>query len=88
MMNMIRAPEAGRSWEGAGADVSKPSKLLPISTNAFPQNLLSSSLTDYFVSQPYLTGIVSAETIKGIQSQGVIACAKVSLLPDQHRSYT
>lgn len=42
MMNLARAPAAGRNWEGWGPD-------------------------------PYLSGEGAAETIKGIQSQGVQA---------------
>ncbi|KAJ3037142.1 hypothetical protein HDV00_002024 [Rhizophlyctis rosea] len=49
MMNLARAPEAGRAWEGQGAD-------------------------------PYVTSVSSAEQIKGIQSQGVMACAKHYIL--------
>ncbi|KAI0735313.1 beta-glucosidase [Earliella scabrosa] len=45
MMNLMRAPAAGRNWEGAGGD-------------------------------PYLTGEVAYESIIGVQSQGVQACAK------------
>lgn len=45
MMNLMRAPAAGRNWEGAGAD-------------------------------PFLTGEVAYEMVKGVQSQGVQACAK------------
>ncbi|EJF66578.1 beta-glucosidase [Dichomitus squalens LYAD-421 SS1] len=45
MMNLMRAPAAGRNWEGAGGD-------------------------------PFLTGEVAYETVIGIQSQGVQACAK------------
>ncbi|KAI8995506.1 beta-glucosidase [Trametes punicea] len=45
MMNLMRAPAAGRNWEGGGGD-------------------------------PYLSGEVAFETIRGIQSQGVQACAK------------
>jgi hypothetical protein len=40
-MNMMRAPESGRSWEAFGED-------------------------------PYLVGVAAAETIHGIQSQGVV----------------
>ncbi|KIP12630.1 glycoside hydrolase family 3 protein [Phlebiopsis gigantea 11061_1 CR5-6] len=45
MMNLMRAPAAGRNWEGGGGD-------------------------------PFLTGEVAYETITGIQSSGVQACAK------------
>ncbi|OBZ78665.1 putative beta-glucosidase L [Grifola frondosa] len=45
MMNLMRAPAAGRNWEGGGGD-------------------------------PYLSGEVAFETIQGIQSEGVQACAK------------
>ncbi|KAI0774767.1 beta-glucosidase [Trametes elegans] len=45
MMNLMRAPAAGRNWEGGGGD-------------------------------PYLSGEVAFEMVKGIQSQGVQACAK------------
>ncbi|EGG12872.1 family 3 glycoside hydrolase [Melampsora larici-populina 98AG31] len=45
MMNLMRAPESGRNWEGFGAD-------------------------------PFLSGIGSVETILGMQSQNVSACAK------------
>ena len=45
MMNMMRAPEGGRAWEGWGGD-------------------------------PFLASAGSEETVKGIQSQGVQACAK------------
>ncbi|EIN13535.1 beta-glucosidase [Punctularia strigosozonata HHB-11173 SS5] len=45
MMNLMRAPAAGRNWEGFGAD-------------------------------PYLSGEGAFETVTGIQSQGVQACAK------------
>ncbi|KAI8968442.1 glycoside hydrolase superfamily [Mycotypha africana] len=44
-VNMLRAPEGGRLWEGFGED-------------------------------PYLAGIAAAETIRGIQSQGVMATVK------------
>lgn len=52
MMNLVRAPEAGRNWEGAGAD-------------------------------PFLQGVHAAANIKGIQSQGVIACAKHYIANEQ-----
>ncbi|THH02894.1 hypothetical protein EW026_g96 [Hermanssonia centrifuga] len=45
MMNLMRAPAAGRNWEGGGGD-------------------------------PFLSGEVAFETIVGIQSSGVQACAK------------
>ncbi|KDR85197.1 hypothetical protein GALMADRAFT_218281 [Galerina marginata CBS 339.88] len=45
MMNLARAPAAGRNWEGFGSD-------------------------------PYLSGEGAYETIMGIQSNGVQACAK------------
>ncbi|OCH96632.1 beta-glucosidase [Obba rivulosa] len=45
MMNLMRAPAAGRNWEGGGGD-------------------------------PYLSGEVAYESIQGIQSAGVQACAK------------
>ncbi|KAH9898580.1 beta-glucosidase [Cubamyces lactineus] len=45
MMNLMRAPAAGRNWEGGGGD-------------------------------PFLSGEVAFETITGIQSAGVQACAK------------
>ncbi|KAI0034486.1 glycoside hydrolase superfamily [Vararia minispora EC-137] len=45
MMNLLRVPQAGRNWEGFGAD-------------------------------PYLTGEAAYETILGMQSAGVQACAK------------
>ncbi|EMD41674.1 glycoside hydrolase family 3 protein [Gelatoporia subvermispora B] len=45
MMNLMRAPAAGRNWEGGGGD-------------------------------PYLSGEVAFETIQGVQSAGVQACAK------------
>lgn len=45
MMNLMREPEAGRNWEGFGAD-------------------------------PFLSGVGSVETILGMQSQNVSACAK------------
>ncbi|CAL1696581.1 unnamed protein product [Somion occarium] len=45
MMNLMRAPAAGRNWEGGGGD-------------------------------PYLSGEIAFETITGIQSVGVQACAK------------
>jgi beta-glucosidase len=36
-----------------------------------------------FSPDPALTGIMMAETIKGIQSQGVVACAKHYILNEQ-----
>ncbi|KAI0639226.1 beta-glucosidase [Trametes polyzona] len=45
MMNLMRAPAAGRNWEGGGGD-------------------------------PFLSGELAFETITGIQSAGVQACAK------------
>ncbi|KAJ3233923.1 hypothetical protein HDU81_001859 [Chytriomyces hyalinus] len=45
MINLMRAPAAGRNWEGPGAD-------------------------------PFLAAISSAQIVKGVQSQGVIATAK------------
>ncbi|SGY55053.1 BQ5605_C006g03956 [Microbotryum silenes-dioicae] len=52
MMNLARAPEAGRNWEDFGGD-------------------------------PYLAGFGAAMTIKGIQSTGVIACAKHYIANEQ-----
>ncbi|KAI8913160.1 putative beta-glucosidase [Powellomyces hirtus] len=52
MMNLMRAPAAGRAWEGGSGD-------------------------------PYLTSITAAATVKGIQSQGVIATAKHYILNEQ-----
>ena len=71
MMNLVRTPEAGRNWEGAGADVSLYNALSML-------QLLNSIGT-----KPYLSGVVSAETVRGMQSQGVIACAKVHHLIPQ-----
>ncbi|KAI0651675.1 beta-glucosidase [Trametes meyenii] len=45
MMNLMRAPAAGRNWEGGGGD-------------------------------PFLSGELAFETVTGIQSVGVQACAK------------
>ncbi|KAH9944529.1 beta-glucosidase [Epithele typhae] len=45
MMNLMRAPAAGRNWEGGGGD-------------------------------PFLSGELAFETVTGIQSAGVQACAK------------
>jgi beta-glucosidase-like glycosyl hydrolase len=45
MMNIVRAPQGGRNWEGFGAD-------------------------------PFLAGVGAYETILGMQSAGVQACAK------------
>lgn len=36
-----------------------------------------------FSPDPYLSGVAIAETIKGIQSRGVIACAKHYILNEQ-----
>jgi len=36
-----------------------------------------------FSPDPYLTGVAMAETIEGIQSTGVIACAKHYILNEQ-----
>ncbi|RPD81819.1 beta-glucosidase [Lentinus tigrinus ALCF2SS1-7] len=44
-VNLMRAPAAGRGWEGAGGD-------------------------------PYLSGELAFETVTGVQSSGVQACAK------------
>jgi beta-glucosidase len=39
-----------------------------------------------FGEDPYLTGVASAETIIGIQSQGVIATAKHFIANDQEKN--
>lgn len=36
-----------------------------------------------FSPDPYLTGVAIAETVKGIQSRGVVACAKHYILNEQ-----
>ncbi|KAL1884173.1 hypothetical protein VTK73DRAFT_6842 [Phialemonium thermophilum] len=36
-----------------------------------------------FAADPYLTGVAIAETVEGIQSRGVIACAKHYILNEQ-----
>ncbi|KIJ57390.1 glycoside hydrolase family 3 protein, partial [Sphaerobolus stellatus SS14] len=45
MTNMMRAPAAGRNWEGFGAD-------------------------------PFLSGVATAQTVLGMQGEGVISCVK------------
>ncbi|RDX56051.1 beta-glucosidase [Lentinus brumalis] len=51
-VNLMRAPAAGRNWEGAGGD-------------------------------PYLSGELAFETVTGLQSSGVQACAKHYLNNEQ-----
>ncbi|KAL5495327.1 hypothetical protein ACEPAI_790 [Sanghuangporus weigelae] len=55
MMNIMRAPAAGRNWEGFGGD-------------------------------PYLSGEAAYETIIGMQSSGVQACAKHFINNEQEHS--
>ncbi|KAH8120255.1 glycoside hydrolase superfamily, partial [Phellopilus nigrolimitatus] len=55
MMNIMRAPAAGRNWEGFGGD-------------------------------PYLSGEGAYETIQGVQSVGVQACAKHFINNEQEHS--
>ncbi|KAL5519008.1 hypothetical protein ACEPAH_691 [Sanghuangporus vaninii] len=55
MMNIMRAPAAGRNWEGFGGD-------------------------------PYLSGEAAYETITGMQSSGVQACAKHFINNEQEHS--
>jgi beta-glucosidase len=67
-----RSPEGGRNWEGFSPDPCKPTM--------FPSDGTSLIL---FAD---LTGIGIAETIKGIQDAGVIACAKHFIGNEQVRS--
>lgn len=61
MMNLARAPEAGRNWEGA---VYKSFRYLDTETQ------------QGFGGDPFLSGVGASLTVKGIQSVGVIATAK------------
>ena len=56
-----RSPEGGRNWEYVKVKLEKSPILMRFRG---------------FSPDPYLTGIGIAETIKGIQDAGVIACAK------------
>ncbi|KAI0361769.1 beta-glucosidase [Trametes cingulata] len=58
MMNLMRAPAAGRNWEGR-ATICR-----------------AHAASCSGGGDPYLTGELAFETIQGIQSQGVQACAK------------
>ena len=58
-----RAPEGGRNWEG-------------FRYVRFFYRSPTGSLIIRFSPDPVLTGIQMAQTVRGIQSSGVIACAK------------
>jgi len=65
MMNMVRVAAAGRNWK-----VSFPSNRLNL------HRMMLKVLEKGAGADPYLTSIVSSLHIQGVQSQGVIACAK------------
>ena len=60
--NLVRAPAAGRNWEGYEL--------------CSPSNLSLRDHTIRFGGDPYLSGEAAFETIIGVQSQGVQAVAK------------
>jgi len=71
-----RSPEGGRNWEG---------KFQPE-----PKSVVELTFFEGFSPDPVLTGVAIAETIKGIQDAGVIACAKHFIMNEQehHREST
>lgn len=61
MTNLARTPESGRAWEGPPRS--------PLCTGAAEPET-------GFGGDPYLAGVATAETVRGIQSSGVAACVK------------
>lgn len=63
MMNLMRVPAAGRNWEGFVS-----------------HNMIDRAAHSHFYfsggGDPFLSGELAFETITGIQSAGVQACAK------------
>jgi beta-glucosidase len=68
-----RVPQGGRNWEGFRCVYFF---ILIVLVRISPSNTLNSP-------DPYLAGVAMAETIRGIQSRGVVACAKHYILNEQ-----
>jgi beta-glucosidase len=60
-LDLIRAPAAGRIWESFGAGA------------AVCCSLVAGDATNWYNLDPYLTGEAGYETIRGVQSQGVVS---------------
>ncbi|KAK0721491.1 glycosyl hydrolase family 3 N terminal domain-containing protein [Apiosordaria backusii] len=73
-----RGEAMGEEFRGKGVDV----QLGPVA-GALGRTPLGGRNWEGFSPDPYLTGAAIAETIKGIQSKGVIACAKHYILNEQ-----
>ncbi|KAK0673676.1 family 3 putative glycoside hydrolase [Cercophora samala] len=73
-----RGEAMGEEFRGKGIDV----QLGPVA-GALGRTPQGGRNWEGFSPDPYLTGVAIAETIKGIQSKGVIACAKHYILNEQ-----
>ncbi|KAK4198801.1 family 3 putative glycoside hydrolase [Triangularia verruculosa] len=73
-----RGEAMGEEFRGKGIDV----QLGPVA-GALGRTPQGGRNWEGFSPDPYLTGVAIAETIKGIQSRGVIACAKHYILNEQ-----
>ncbi|KAK4179350.1 family 3 putative glycoside hydrolase [Triangularia setosa] len=73
-----RGESMGHEFRGKGIDV----QLGPVA-GALGRTPQGGRNWEGFSPDPYLTGVAIAETIKGIQSRGVIACAKHYVLNEQ-----
>ncbi|KAK3941996.1 putative glycoside hydrolase [Diplogelasinospora grovesii] len=73
-----RGEAMGAEFRGKGVDVQLGPVAGPLGRN--PQGGRN---WEGFSPDPYLTGVAMAETVKGVQSKGVIACAKHFILNEQ-----
>ncbi|KAK4653702.1 beta-glucosidase [Podospora pseudocomata] len=73
-----RGEAMGEEFRGKGVDV----QLGPVA-GALGRTPQGGRNWEGFSPDPYLTGVAIAETIRGIQSRGVIACAKHYILNEQ-----
>jgi hypothetical protein len=90
MMNLGRNAAGGRNWEGLYVSSSSLLIILaPSQARVTPGCLFSIFFPfRYSGADPYLAGEAAYETILGIQSQGVQACAKHYVGNEQEHNRT
>ncbi len=73
-----RGEAMGREFRGKGVDIQLGPSVGPL--GLFPEGGRN---WEGFGSDPFLAGVSTMETIRGIQSQGVVACVKHFILNEQ-----